>query len=156
MRALVAVVSLALVCAGCSSGAKAPPGGAVLRFGRHAMAVEVAATQAQRERGLMARTSLPKDSGMIFLFPPGKPTGAFWMKDTLIPLSIAFMVATDATHYRVIAVMDMQPCKADPCTLYSPGVPYDAAVETSVDWYQRNGVLPGTLVQRPEDLPTPS
>jgi uncharacterized membrane protein (UPF0127 family) len=154
MRRLIAVAALAIGCAAC--GGSAQRGGEVLRFGKHAMSVEIAATQAQRERGLMARTSLRKDSGMIFLFPPGKPVGAFWMKDTLIPLSIAFMVQTDTTHYRVISVMDMQPCRANPCTLYSPGVPYNAAVETSLGWYERLGIAPGTLVQVPNNLPNPS
>jgi len=155
MRRLAFAVLVALACVACG-GVKAPPGGLVLEFGKHAMASEVAATQAQRERGLMGRTSLPTDSGMIFLFPPGKPTGAFWMKDTLIPLSIAFLVRTGSTTYRVISVMDMQPCKADPCTLYSPGSAYDAAVETSLGWYRRLGVGPGTSVEVPKDAPTPS
>jgi len=153
-RAVLAVTILAL-CAGCG-GVKAPPGGVVLEFGKHAMAAEVAANRASRERGLMSRRSLPPNSGMIFLFPPAQPTGAFWMKDTLIPLSIAFLRRTGTTTYRVISVMDMQPCRADPCTLYSPGEPYDAAVETSVGWYQRLGVGPGTVVHVPEDAPVPS
>jgi uncharacterized membrane protein (UPF0127 family) len=156
MRRLLAGVLLTLACGACASGPKAPAGGVVLRFGKHAMGAEVAATQRQRERGLMARTRLPRDSGMIFLFPPGKPVGAFWMKDTLIPLSIAFMVQTDETHYRVVSVMDMQPCRADPCTLYSPGSPYNAAVETSLGWYRENGVLPGTVVEAPRGMPTAS
>jgi len=156
MRRLLAGAFLAAACAACGAGVKAPAGGVVLKFGKHAMGAEVAATQAERERGLMARTSLPADTGMIFLFPPGKPTGSFWMKDTLIPLSIAFMLQTDATHYRVISVMDMQPCKANPCTLYSPGVPYNAAVETSLGWYGSRGVLPGTVVEVSGNLPNPS
>jgi len=154
MRRLALAVLVALACIACG-GVKAPPGDLVLEFGKHAMVSEVAATQAQRERGLMARTSLSADSGMIFLFPPGKPTGAFWMKDTLIPLSIAFLVRTGTTAYRVISVMDMQPCRTDPCALYSPGRPYDAAVETSLGWYRRLAIGPGTLVRVPKEAPTP-
>ena len=156
MRRLAACTLLALALSACGAAVKAPPGGLVLKFGRHPMAAEVAATQAQRERGLMSRTHLAKDAGMIFLFPPGKPTGAFWMKDTLIPLSIAFLVRTSTTHYRVLSVMDMQPCRANPCTLYSPGVVYDAAVETSLGWYEHLGILPGTGVDVPAKAPTPS
>ena len=153
IRRAIAAGVLMVACVACGGSVKAPPDGVVLRFGRHAMGVQIAATQAQRERGLMERRVLGADEGMIFLFPPGKPVGAFWMKDTLIPLSIAFMVQTDATHSRVISVMDMQPCRADPCTLYSPGAPYNAAVETSLGWYRSRGVAVGTVVQAPSDLP---
>src|SRR5438309_1700940 len=154
MRLVAPAALIAFACVSCG-GMKAPPGGVVLEFGKHAMASEVAATPAARERGLMERRSLRADSGMIFLFPPGKPTGAFWMKDTLTPLSIAFLVRTGTTAYRVISVMDMQPCRTDPCALYSPGRPYDAAVETSLGWYRRLAIGPGTLVRVPKEAPTP-
>ena len=51
--------------------------------------VEAADTPAEREHGLMGRTSLDTDEGMVFVFD-GPTDGSFWMKDTLIPLSIAF------------------------------------------------------------------
>ncbi|MBV9454077.1 MAG: DUF192 domain-containing protein, partial [Rubrobacter sp.] len=52
--------------------------------------VEIAATDAERERGLMGRTTLPEDSGMLFVFDQDQQL-SFWMKDTLIPLSIAYI-----------------------------------------------------------------
>ena len=82
------------------------------------MPVEVADTQEEREVGLMNRESLPADAGMIFVFE--EDTGGFWMKDTLIPLSIAF-AAADGT---IVSILDMDPCEADPCEIYDPGVPY--------------------------------
>jgi len=57
--------------------------------------LEVARTEAQREYGLMNRTSLPKHTGMIFVFPQDGKI-AFWMKDTLIPLDMVF-VGADGT-----------------------------------------------------------
>ena len=57
--------------------------------------LEVAQTEAQREYGLMNRTSLPKHTGMIFVFPQDDKV-AFWMKDTLIPLDMVF-VGADGT-----------------------------------------------------------
>ena len=85
------------------------------------MPVEVADTQEEREVGLMNRESLPVDAGMIFLFEEDN-VGGFWMKDTLIPLSIAFADA-DGT---ILSILDMDPCEADPCEIYDPGVPYRA------------------------------
>lgn len=87
-------------------------------------AVEVAADGASRQRGLMGRTDLPAGTGMLFVFP-ADTTGAFWMKDTLVPLSIAF-VDVDG---RVVTVRDMQPCDADPCPRYHADGPYRFALE---------------------------
>jgi uncharacterized membrane protein (UPF0127 family) len=157
LRALAAAAALVALLggAGCGSGVTAPPGGVVLDFGKHLMRAEVASTESERERGLMYRRALATDAGMIFVFPSGKSTGSFWMKDTLIPLSIAFLERRGA-GYRVIAVMDMQPCRADPCPLYYPGRAYDAAVESSLGWYQARGVGMGTPVAVHGRLPTPS
>nr|MDP8977943.1 DUF192 domain-containing protein [Actinomycetota bacterium] len=55
--------------------------------------VEVAADEAARRRGLMGRRSLPPGAGMLFVYP-GPHRGGFWMRDTRIPLTIAFSTAT--------------------------------------------------------------
>ena len=65
----------------------------------------------------MNRETLPADAGMAFVYPEDV-RGAFWMKDTLIPLSIAFYSGDG----RILKILDMEPCKADPCPLYDPGV----------------------------------
>ena len=57
--------------------------------------VEVADTDAERQMGLMERSVLPEDAGMLFVFE-GEQTLSFWMKDTLVPLSIAYIDAKDA------------------------------------------------------------
>jgi uncharacterized membrane protein (UPF0127 family) len=103
--------------------------------------LEVAATEAQRELGLMNRTSLPDGTGMVFLFPADSDVG-FWMKNTLIPLSIAF-VAADG---RVVSVHEMVPCRADPCQVYPPGGPYRYAIELAAGAFPAAGIGPGDSV----------
>jgi uncharacterized protein len=71
-------------------------------------------------------TNLPEGAGMLFLFPEEK-SGAFWMKDTLIPLDIAFF---DAKR-RLVGALTMLPCTADPCPTFSPGAPFKFAVEAN-------------------------
>lgn len=61
-----------------------------LKLGDVVVKAEVAATEAQRERGLMGRRSLPKNTGMWFVFW-GPTITTFWMKDTLIPLDLIFV-----------------------------------------------------------------
>jgi uncharacterized protein len=103
--------------------------------------VEVADSPEEREVGLMNRTSLPEDSGMIFLFGEDS-SGGFWMKDTLIPLSIAF-AAADGT---IVSILDMEPCEADPCEIYDPGVPYRSALEVNKGAFSRWGVAEGDVL----------
>lgn len=104
--------------------------------------VEVADEPAERSVGLMGRTSLPEDRGMVFLFD-GPVSTSFWMKDTLIPLSIAFWTEDQ----RIVAILDMEPCEADPCPTYGPGVPFVGAVEANQGWFERNGVRVGDGVE---------
>ena len=102
------------------------------------VAVEVADSAEERQVGLMGRESLPEDAGMIFLFDEDT-SGGFWMKDTLIPLSIAFADA-DGT---IVSILDMEPCAADPCEIYDPGVPYRSALEVNRGAFSRWGVEEG-------------
>jgi len=123
-----------------------PPGGALVAFHSHVVAVELAVRQDEWEKGLMGRTHLDANSGMLFLFPQASSL-AFYMKNTLIPLSIAFLQRKQGQTYRVAKVLDMTPCKADPCHLYNPGVSYDAALEVNSGWFVRNGVHIGSTAQ---------
>jgi uncharacterized membrane protein (UPF0127 family) len=100
--------------------------------------VDVADETDERRRGLMGVENLPTDEGMAFVWD--EPVAStFWMKDTLIPLSIAF-VDEDG---RVLAVRDMQPCEEDPCPSYGVGKPYVLAVEANIGWFQKHGVEAG-------------
>jgi uncharacterized protein len=102
------------------------------------IAVELADTPGEREQGLMGRTSLPADAGMVFVYPEDH-AGPFWMKDTLIPLSIAFYAADG----RILRILDMQPCEADPCPLYDPEVPYRGALEVNEGAFADWGITEG-------------
>jgi uncharacterized membrane protein (UPF0127 family) len=133
------VAALALVAA--------PPtferGTAVVRAERWPVLVrvEIAETPAQRQRGLMFRRSLAPNRGMVFLFP-AEVRGPFWMKNTLVPLSIAFY----ARDGRIRRILDMTPCRRDPCRLYSPGVAYHGALEVNRGAFRRWGVRVGDRV----------
>ncbi|HZP91239.1 MAG TPA: DUF192 domain-containing protein [Actinomycetota bacterium] len=105
------------------------------------LSVEIADTPAERARGLMGRSSLGADEGMAFLFD-SPTTAAFWMKDTPIPLSIAFWDRDG----RIVAILDMEPCRRDPCPTYAPGIPYVGAVEVNQGFFQRHGVKVGDRV----------
>jgi uncharacterized protein len=115
--------------------------------------LEVAADPATRARGLMEREEVPPGTGMVFLYPRDVAE-AYWMKNTLVPLSIAF-VAADG---RVVSVAEMTPCKADPCPSYAPAGPYRYAVELAAGSFADAGVGPGSRVVPvdPEALPQPT
>ena len=86
--------------------------------------VAVAETPNERSQGLMGVTDLGGLDGMLFVFQTDS-VGGFWMKDTLIPLDIAFFAAGGV----LVDVLTMEPCTADPCPAYRPGGAYRYAVE---------------------------
>jgi uncharacterized membrane protein (UPF0127 family) len=104
--------------------------------------VEVAQTPEQRSRGLMGRRSLAQDEGMAFIFFE-ETRGGFWMKNTLIPLSIAFFDKDG----EILRIMDMQPCRQAPCKVYDPGVAYWGALEVNQGAFDRWGVDVGDVVR---------
>lgn len=104
-----------------------------------------------RQRGLMFRESLPQGTGMVFRMPSDR-TGGFWMKDTLIPLSIAFFTSDGA----VVDVLDMEPCPSEPCPSYPPGGAYRFALEVNQGYFSEIGLGSGWRIELPADLPAPS
>jgi uncharacterized protein len=114
--------------------------------------LEVAADPEARARGLMGRREVPEGTGMVFLYPQDVAE-AYWMKNTLVPLSIAF-VAADG---RVVSVAEMTPCQADPCPSYPPAGPYRYAVELAAGAFGAAGIGPGAKVVPvdPSTLPEP-
>jgi uncharacterized membrane protein (UPF0127 family) len=104
--------------------------------------VAVASTQDEQERGLSGRSSLGADDGMAFTF--GRPVDdAFWMKDTTIPLSVAFWDPSG----RIVAMFDMAPCGAGPCHRYRPNEPYVGAVETNRGYFSSHGIAVGDRIR---------
>ena len=96
----------------------------------------------QRARGLMNRTDLAGFDGMLFAFPEDH-TGGFWMKDTPLPLSIAWFDADG----RFVSAADMEPCvgKAD-CPTYNAAGPYRYALEVPQGGLGALGIRPGALI----------
>ena len=109
---------------------------------RVVLRVEVARTSEQHERGLMFRRSLAPKAGIAFVFPRDV-RGAFWMKNTLIPLSIAFY----NSRGKIVRIMQMTPCEADPCPLYDPKVAYRGALEVNLGAFGRWGVNRGDTIR---------
>ena len=101
--------------------------------------VEIANTDETRQQGLMHRTSLPDGEGMLFVFDRDQIL-SFWMKDTLIPLSIAF-IAYDG---RIIEIKDMEPLDLNPVRS-SRSVRY--ALEVPQGWFDRSGIKPGDVLR---------
>ncbi|MBZ9538772.1 DUF192 domain-containing protein [Modicisalibacter tunisiensis] len=118
---------------------------------RQAVQVEVARRPADRARGLMERERLPAGAGMLFVYPREQPaTGAFWMFNTRIPLSIAFI----DTRGVIRAIRRMAPCDSErpaDCPRYPAGVPFRMALEVNAGFFARHGItvgdrlLPGSL-----------
>jgi uncharacterized membrane protein (UPF0127 family) len=100
--------------------------------------VRVAATPDDRRRGLMHVPDLPEGTGMVFRFDELRD-GGFWMKDTLVPLDIAF-ADEDGT---IVDVLAMDPCEDDPCPVYRPSSSYVTALEVPQGWFASVGIEVG-------------
>jgi len=139
---ILLVLVAALLAAGCGSEAERGTLTIETRAGPVELPVELADSDEERRHGLMGRSSLPAGAGMVFLFER-EHQGGFWMKDTLIPLSVAFLDRDG----RVLELLDMSPCEADPCPVYDPGVRYVAAVEVNRGAFARLGVGVGDVAR---------
>ncbi len=100
--------------------------------------VEIAETPVQQQLGLMHRESLAREAGMVFVFAK-ETRGGFWMKNTLIPLSIAFFDRDG----KILRILDMEPCDAEPCPVYDPEVAYRGALEVNRGAFGEWGVSEG-------------
>ena len=109
-----------------------------LTIGEHRLVAEVASTAEDRAKGLMHRFSLRPDHGMLFVFPKPEPLG-FWMKNTYVPLSIAFI----DSQGRILNIEDMAP--QTETTHWSRG-PAQFALEMRKGWFRERGIGPGNSV----------
>jgi uncharacterized protein len=100
--------------------------------------VKLADTGARRTHGLMEVPHLPAGTGMLFTFDEDR-TGGFWMKNTLVPLDIAFVDRDD----RIVTILAMEPCESDPCEVYRPDASYRTAVEVPRGWFAEQGIREG-------------
>jgi len=110
-----------------------------LSVGMHVLQVEVARSPQERSIGLMFRKSMGTNEGMLFVFEePGQQ--CFWMKNTLLPLSVAF-VADDGT---VVNIDDMKPLTLDS---HCSAKPVRFVLEMNDGWFVKRGVKAGTQLQ---------
>jgi uncharacterized protein len=103
--------------------------------------VEIADTDAERQMGLSGRTTLMEGAGMLFVFDQEQPL-SFWMKDTLIPLSIAYVSADG----RIVDTQDMQPLDETPHPSTEPAL---YALEVNQGFFAERGVAVGDTVELP-------
>jgi uncharacterized protein len=106
------------------------------------LTVQVADTPKIRDKGLMFVEKLPKNEGMLFVFS-AETYGGFWMKNTLIPLSIAFLDSDG----KILKILDMVACKEDFCPTYDPEVSYHYALEVNLGWFVMNQIKEGDFVK---------
>jgi uncharacterized membrane protein (UPF0127 family) len=112
---------------------------------------EIAVTEAERAQGLMYRDVLPRDRGMLFVFPE-EDLHRFWMKNTRIELDIIFIGA----DRRVVSIVHRaQPCRRDPCDTYAPAANAGYALEIAGGLAGAYGFAAGDLVEFREPAAKP-
>jgi uncharacterized protein len=109
-----------------------------LTAGMHVIQAEVAVSPQERAIGLMHRKSMPANSGMLFVFEEANPQ-CFWMKNTLLPLSIAFI--DDAGQ--VVNIADMKPMDE---TSHCSNKPVRFALEMNQGWFAKRGIKAGSKI----------
>ncbi len=118
---------------------------AELGVGMYRIEAEVANTFETRQTGLMNRKMMPLQRGMVFVFPEDA-THCMWMRNTYLPLSVAFLDAKG----RVLNVEDMQPQTEDNhCAAGAARY----ALEMNIGWFRERGVKPGDSIRGIDRLP---
>ena len=116
-----------------------------LSAGIHLIRAEVAHTFETRAQGLMYRRSLGPNEGMLFVFPRAE-LQCMWMKNTLVPLSVAFMDEAG----KIVSISDMQPQTETP---HCAAAPAKFALEMSRGWFSTKGIKAGARILGPEKAP---
>lgn len=118
-----------------------------LTAGFHRIEAEVAANQDDRMQGLMQRSRLGAGQGMLFVFPM-QQRHCMWMKNTLLPLSVAFL----DEEGRIINIRDMQPQTEDN---HCADAPARYALEMNQGWFATRGIKPGMKISGVQRAPAP-
>lgn len=118
-----------------------------LTAGFHRIEAEVAADSQNRQIGLMNRKSMPPQRGMLFVFTE-KNTHCMWMRNTFIPLSVAFIDEQGV----IINIEDMQPQTENN---HCAKVPARYALEMNLGWFAQRAIKPGTKLGGIEKAPRP-
>jgi hypothetical protein len=118
-----------------------------LTAGFHRIEAEVAATDRDRQVGLMNRREMPPQRGMLFVFDH-ENTHCMWMRNTYLPLSVAFIDVRGV----IINIADMKPQTEDN---HCAKVPARYALEMNVGWFAQRGIKPGTKLGGIDKAPRP-
>lgn len=116
-----------------------------LTLDKQSINVELVATIESRMKGLMFREKMAKNDGMLFVFDEVGYHG-MWMKNTLIPLSVAFIDAQG----KILNIADMEPHSE---TTHSAAGPALYALEMNKGWFKQHGIGPGTVVKGLDKAP---
>ena len=144
-RSLVSALLGLTLCAAASAQNAMPV--MELSAGFHRIEAEVAANDQSRQVGLMNRTAMPPQRGMLFVFPQER-THCMWMRNTLMPLSVAFIDADGV----IINIENMQPQTEDN---HCARVPARYALEMNLGWFAQRGIKPGMKLQGIDRAPRP-
>ena len=118
-----------------------------LNAGFHRIEAEVAASDQNRQVGLMNRKAMPQQRGMLFVFTQNN-THCMWMRNTFIPLSVAFIDADGV----IINIEDMQPQTENNHCARKPA---RYALEMNLGWFAQRGIKPGTKLNGIDKAPRP-
>jgi uncharacterized membrane protein (UPF0127 family) len=138
MKTLIAA-ALTVVLASSAQAQNVHFGTTQLSAGMHLIKAEVAAADAERQQGLMYREKMPNNAGMVFVFD-APATQCMWMKNTLLPLSVAFIDANG----RILNIEDMKPQTLDSHCSKGPVV---YALEMNLGWFKQKNIKPGSSIE---------
>jgi len=116
-----------------------------LNINGHTIRVEIANSEQARRTGLMFRNTLPENAGMLFVYRT-EGRYAMWLKNTLIPLSVAFI----DRNGRIINIEDMRPQTEDAHAALGSAA---FALEANQGWFAKHGIRPGDRVRGLERVP---
>ena len=136
---LGSIVVSAIVTFGAASAIQAQFATIQLTAGIHLIRAELADTFESRATGLMYRRSLGPNQGMLFVFPEAE-IHCMWMKNTLIPLSVAFIDADGG----IVSISEMKPQTE---TAHCAAAPAKYALEMTRGWFRARGIKPGAKIQ---------
>ena len=139
------VAGAALLLAGAPAFAQTALSLAELGAGMYRIEAEVAHTAQARQVGLMTRKSMAPQHGMVFVFEQDA-THCMWMKNTFLPLSVAFVDAQG----KVINIEDMQPQSEDN---HCAAAPARFALEMNLGWFRERGIKAGDVLRGLDRLP---
>jgi uncharacterized membrane protein (UPF0127 family) len=145
IRTLLAGLAASLI--GVAAWAQAPLPVIELTAGFHRIEAEVAATDSSRQTGLMHRQAMAQQHGMLFVFAE-ENTHCMWMRNTLLPLSVAFIDAEGG----IINIEEMQPQTGDNHCARRPA---RYALEMNAGWFAKRGLAAGSKLRGLERAPRP-